>query len=385
MNRVGSVALVVAVLCVSLAWGQERPSSAPWLGEEEYSIEFEGTLQDALSTLQELTGRRIAIPPARPRDPGTPPPPPVDMDQPITLQFEQTRLDEILLALCEQAEVVYGTPDISTIHLSPGNPALDPRPAEVVDQYVLRVTRVGIGLNTELHLRWGEPLPAASTMTDRLSVWLDVEAPSLEAFARLAGVDVGLRGTTDTGLVLTPDERMARRPGGVLTMLPSFGRPTVVTVPAQLSAPPEGPQMLTTLEGKLKLYSEVKMTQVRIEPDSAGRTFTEDDVTVTVRRWNHSHQRLVLDVEVKYPRLPIAPGETTVRVGDLHWALAVGGDGRELSARQSMMTRPPDADGTHPLSFTLPGRDVDHVRLIVARRGPADLEVPFVIRDIPLP
>lgn len=384
MNRLGSVALVVVMLvpCVSVAWGQEAPSSAPWLGDQPYSIQFEGKLRDALIAVERLGGRRVIYRQPGPQEGMTAP---VDMERTVRLQFEQATLDQILLSLCEQAGVVYDVAgDMRSVMLRRGNPRLDPRPVEVVDQYALRVSRVTILLTTALTLRWGEPPPREPTLTDRLNVTLDLDARSPELFARIGGFDPMLRGTTDTGLVLAPDESMLRQSGD---LLPSFSRPNFlgITVNVGLPAPPEGPRMLTTLEGKLRLHSDVKLTQVRLEPDSAGKAITEDDVTVTVRQWNQGQNNLTVNLEEKHPLPPRDPQQRTPQFSDLHWAVAVGKDGREAVAQQPIRPGSPDRDGAYRLNFMFFARDVDHVLLTVARRGPADLEVPFALRNIPLP
>ena len=384
MNRTTRLALVVALplVCMSFAWGQEAPSSAPWLGDQPYSIQFEGKLRDALIAVERLTGRRVIYRTPGPQEGTTAP---VDMDRLIRLQFEQATLDQILLSLCEQAGLVYDAMgDMRNIFLRRGNPQRDPRPVEVVDQYVLRVSYVTISLTTGLNLRWGESVPGEATMTDRLTIRLDLEARSPEAFARVAGVEPVLKGTTDTGLVLVTEQSMVRQWPDVIPSFPRSGFLGTGTN-ALLPAPPEGPRMLTTLEGKLKLYSEVKMTEVRIEPDSAGKTITHDDVTVTVREWRQAGNMLTLNLQEKHPLPPRDPQQRTPQFSDLHWAVAVGKDGRETPAQQPIQPARPDRDGAYRLNFSFAAGDVDYVRLTVARRGPPDLEVPFVIRNIPLP
>lgn len=370
MKRIGSVAVLV-VLCVSVAWGQgEAPSSAPWVGEKQYSIQFEGPLRDAIRALEGMTGRYAYYQDLLPV---------VDMDQPVTLQFEQARLDEILLALCEQAGLVYDR----FMVLRPGDIHFDPRPTVVLDDYVLRVTYVEVFQNAYHYLRWGDRRSPEASATHELRIMLQLEARSPEAVAQFAGVEDMFRATTDAGAVLVTHEHARQHRGR-----PFYGRgQRRATLWATLPAPSEGTRMITALEGELILCSDVKITDIMIPAGSEGETFTEDDVAVTVTQWQRTLKGHRLRLETTYPPPPAPPDDNQ------RWALpfmnvwheAVGLYEGEEGMTERRWTSFGGGGPHGTVSAQFPSGKLDYVKLTVVRRGLPEVKAPFVISDIPLP
>lgn len=397
MTRVVAVGFVCFLAASSAAWvwAQGDPAaSAPWLGGEKYTVHTAGTLREVVAELSRLTGRRIVLsgrqtaPGVWEQDPG---------DAPVTLDFDNAPLEQILLTLCEQAGKVYELPGAAAamggfIMLRTGDPRLDARPSVDVGDYVIRVSAVSITTRRTASFRWGEATPGPPETFEGTQVGIQVTPKHAEASWHLAGLSPGLRAVPDQG---EPLEQPARGPAGYY--LPFWAVPSG---PAWLSlpAPPEGATRFNRLEGALVLFSNVKATELVIPPNSEGQTFEQDDVRVKVEAWKWQEGTLAVNLTAQCPPLP----KTTPSPGPDNWHTAVlvtkdgsrqvaplqtfaSGEGSvQLSFRFSLPP-PPAAGGGAAGPVPGPPGEVDHLRLTLVRTGSADKTVPFVIENVPLP
>jgi hypothetical protein len=288
---VGLCVLIGMLLCSVAGWAADKPTSdpaksAPWLGDKKFTIHFAGTARDAVDELNKITG--LAISPARsaarpggPGQPGTS----ARMDIPVTLDFTDATLDKILLALCEQAKLVYDPLPGGSINLQEGDVKLDGRPMGEAGEYTVRVTNVSVSSNRSYALRWGAPAPDDPDENNQFNVQVRVSAKSEEAQLRLAGIDANPTATTDKGTAVENQfpnapiwaQRMVR-PGGF----------DIGSFPMNISLryPTDGAATISKLEGNLRLYSSAKIVELQIPAGSVGKSFAQDGMTVKVDSWD---------------------------------------------------------------------------------------------------
>lgn len=407
MSRSICPACLVAVIAVSVAvplpaqQGAPLPGAPP-LGGEKYSIHAAGVLKDIIQQLMKLTGRQIYLQ-------GGPPPAggePVDKgNAPVGLNLDNATLDQIMAEVCKQAGVVYevqpggwggqGAP----ISLRPGDPTLDSRPTVEAGDYLLRVVTVSIQSGRNLNFRWGEAAPAPAQVYKSTQIRVEATAKTVDASRALAGINSKVKGLPDKG---DPMEVGGQGPTGYIMPFWDYGgdrsgmsRQTSINLPA----PPEGATKLTRLEGNLMLYSTVKVTEVRVSPDSEGQVFKQDDVTATVTSWKLDQGNLQVGMTIQAPALPVP--DNTPRYGNLGPVAAlVTKDGKEMRAMGSggggpdtwkvtynfRMTAPPPP-GPRAANQPVPPEpvEIDYLRVTLVRTGAADKTLPFVFTDLPLP
>ncbi len=376
-----------------------RPSSAPDLGPDKYTIHTSGTLHDIVEALSKLTHRQIWI--NRGIGRGVPPAPTPNglEDTPVSLNFDNATLDTILLSLCTQAGLVYEVQQgyyglqSPPLALRPGDPTVDSRPTCVLDDYTLRVLRVVNTRSRETDFRWGTTQPDRPDEAANLQVTVEVTPHSPDAALRLAGLGQEARGIPDVGAPVTLGSDRNRFYQSMIQHDPLGGGSFQ---PLTLGLPLPGPEatVLKRLEGSLALFSEVKVTELRIPPGSEGQTFTKDDVTATVRAWKMEGDTLRVEVDATCPSLPREPNQPWYQDGWQTVAL-VGKDGRHAMPQSSSWGGGPQVKLAFTFSLTsrqgppdVAGEPPIEPEAFVAtfyRTGPPNKTVPFVFENIPLP
>lgn len=400
MSRI--FAPILCLLLATTAFAQAQgplavPAGAPPVGNDRYTVHATGTLQGVLKTLAGITGRQMWYNVEGGAE---------DRSQAqVTLDFEDTPLEQILLSVCRQAGVVHeampgGGFGAGALTFRTGDLNLDARPAVDVGEYILRVVGVGMNTNRQLVFRWGEEVPAPARVSRGLFVTLQVAAKSPEAGRLLAGMSPTFVAQPDKGEPLEAGKGMAvgyYQPFGDL----GGDRLTRITQ-VNLPYPPEEATKLTRLSGTLMLFSGVKVTELKIPPNSEGQTFTEDDVSATVQSWKPEQGMLVVNLLAQAPPLPKDPNRPGPGWGS-EWQTAAlvmkdgkqmrsssssyggGGKGTNLSLRFPLTQQPtpggPGAGGPAPGTVS----EIDHLHLTFFRGGNVDKTVPFVIENIPLP
>jgi hypothetical protein len=380
------------------------PSSAPYLGEAKYTVHLAGSLKNVLDDLGKIVGRLIFLPPQNGGGNGEP----SKGDVMVKLDFDDATLDQMLLSVCKQAGVVYDAPaggssnDLRMpISLRMGDPQVDPRPTTQVGDYVVRVTSVFVHIARGRRLNWGQAAPEKPEVQAETIVGLGITAQTRDAAEKLAGIGGHYLATPDQG---APLEYGAGNVPGYFYAISNVPNAIDRTATTQLTLPAPAPEAtkLVRLEGTLVLYSTVKVTEMKITPDAVGQTFQQDDVTLTEKSWKVEGQQLTVELEGKVPALPRKPGIISGYNRQTQTAVLVAKDGREITGaggygsyggsnqeyRLSFMLDTPAA-GHAPGAggpAGAPGPFVaDYLRLTFVREGDADVTVPFVIENIPLP
>jgi RNA polymerase sigma factor (sigma-70 family) len=181
-TRIAASLLVALIFALAFA-DPPKPSPAPDLGPEKYTIHASGTLRDMIDALGKLAHRQIWLTPAPPGAPPTQPP-----DQtPVALNFDNATLGDILASLCKQAGIVYESQQGSwgsqypPIILRPGDPAVDGRPVCVLDDYILRLIMISASQSRSATFRWGAATPERPDPQSQLQVTLEVLPRTPEA------------------------------------------------------------------------------------------------------------------------------------------------------------------------------------------------------------
>ena len=383
-------------------------SPAPSLGPDKYTIHTSGTLRDIITALTTLTHRQIWRDTGLGR--GAPPPPAakgID-DTPVSLNFDNATLADILMSLCAQAGLIYEVPagfygpQGPPIQLRPGDPKVDGRPTCVLDGYTLRVTRVTIAQSRDAEFHWGTASPSRPDPSNQFGITIDI-TPHSDAAARLyAGIRAGVRAVPNVGTPLEPDRRMG--PSYVYGVQRGPWD-TGILQPVQLSLPLPDPAatILTRLEGELVRFSEVKVTELKIPADGGagpagspeGKTFTKDDVRATVTVWRRQGTDLQVTIEAEAPPLP-HKDDMAWYPRDWQTGALIGADGRraampssgssgngkiQMGLQFSLQPMGPTPEGAAQPAPIVPAA----LLLTFYRTGSADKILPFVIENIALP
>ncbi len=392
---VRGVAVFLLTLTLPPCLHADPSTSAPSLGTKEFTVHFRGTLFDALAELQRLSGCIFSIddiPGARPAGE------PLSLAH-VELDFDGATLGKILLSICKQVGGVYrmsgDSPEVPEyIWMNPGDPDLDARPTAVLDGYLVRVVFVTATRTQDTAFPWGEALPEFRDPERGLDVVVEVVPQSAQAGLALAGLDVYARAHPDVG---APLERPNARPGeyfGLQQDDPGDPGRTHLEVWV-LPAADQTATSLRQLESALILYSWARKTEIRIPAGSEGKSFTADDVTVTVTKWHVENGSVKIGIDAAMPALPQdAPLAKRARA----WMAAAfpGADGKDHQAL-GVRFDPQRQHFVYPMSFTPPRAaaptggaqptivEPDHVLLTFYRSGPPSVRVPFVLENIALP
>ena len=401
----------------------------PWLGTGKFTIHFAGMVSDAIEVIRRETGRQINISYGRggEGDAGG-----GKAVLPITLDFDDATLDVILLSLCKQAGFVYQVQNGgSYIELREGDPTVDSRPAAEAGDYTIRVTGAQVQVSRSYTMGWGLALPDAPRVNEYLNLNVDISAKTPEAERFLAGIERKVTATTDKGTLLTP----AMREGGPemdgafnpIQRNEGMGRgygPAMYIQPLQLPVPPNGVRKLAKVEGTLRLFSQVKTTEVKLKPVAEGQTATTEDVTATLKSWKQEGDLCRATVDLNCPPLAKGPNRGYFQ-GDRRAVILVAKDGRRCGANSSgesggngvttltlqfnprsnrgrgmvldgpgmgpVPPPPPAAPGAAPAVPATPGAaaapafEPDYILITVTRYGDTDKTVPFVLENVPVP
>ena len=376
--RVTTTVLILVALLACAAAHAQGEASAPWLGNEKYTVDLAGPLPDVIKELKQITGRYIQVPYVR-TDTGMAQ---FGAEIPIVLQFTDAPLSEIMLSVCEQSGTVYDTHASPNISLREGNTELDARPTATLDDYTVRVRDVTVSSSRRLECKWGRAEPGEPTYHDNVTLGLAVTARTKEAYRRLAGVEAYAKALTDTGDTL---EGLKSDPPQILYSHQwARGAGSDQTSSLHLPPPPEGAVSITRLEGTLRLFKQVKANAIEIEPQE-GAAFGQDDVSGAVESWNRTGQQLSVSLAYQHDRPPKATIHMPF-VTDIRRALLVGLDGKQVTPSGMSYSGSPTRF-VASLTFNLPSEDfeADHLLYTLIRRSEPTETVPFVLQDVPLP
>lgn len=368
--------------------------SADYLGPAVYDLQVVGTVQDALRDLERVTGWHFLL---VGKGAGR-----VAGNEPVALDFTKATLDAILLALCEQAGLVYDVPmGGKYVQLRAGDPKQDPRPSVVVGDYVVRVTDVRVSTQRSFSLRWGVPFTGEPDGYENLSIGLTICPRTVEAQLQLGGVLPSAKATTEKGATL---ETPATARGGFFysSRFAQF-RPDVVvplTGQVQLPVPGDGSLSLTRLEGSLLILPEAKAVTLDLTAESKGKTVDLGTDKLVLEEWSQQGPDLQITLRRLPPPNPAAPaGDAKIRLQEV-WqravavtkvtgpdqaqVVAIGKDGQEHPAQTTSLSGAPDGSWKMQYGFQKVG-EVATVRYTSVVRGGTEKELPFVIENIPLP
>lgn len=427
--------------------------SAPYLGDKTYTVHVAGTVRDALTELRRATGLYFSPAFDTPGRPGVVQSPAKLMETPVLLDFENATLDKILLSMCEQAGLVYEVNAGQMITFRLGDMKLDSRPTAGVEDFTLRVTGAGITSRRNFTFGWGWETPDQPDYNDQLYVTLQISAKSPEAMSRLAGIGGSLKAATDKGSTLDspmvgPDgdrpimvSRVAGGPG-VLSGLASYPTQLIFT------APTDGAQKITRLQGNLLLFSDVSNIDLRIPAGAGpGESFEQNGTKLTVessRQLEDGFEIILRRTDAPRPTppppppppapvplpggpvqparpgalppaglgapgapaapppMPPVPGAARPGVlvavteqtaatytryyGSMSAPERVFAVDKEGREFPAVSTSTTMRDGVITVALTFRGvKDPDFVRYVATRRGAPDKLLPFVIENIPIP
>lgn len=364
------VAVIIAALACPATYAQPGSSSAPWAGAETYTVHAKGSLDDVLAAIRATTGATITKGFSQPALPGE-----------VTLDLADAPLRDILLEVCRQTGLVYDVaPGARRVVLRTGDVAADPRPMVDVGDYIIHVDEVVSQRRETVTLRWGQAEPTRSELGE-LRVRLSVVPAAGELCDLLAGVSSTVTAVTDSGETLSSPAA----PGGAARadrQATNIG--TTLSAVITLGAPATPATVLASLEGALMRYSEAKTTEIALHPGDVGKAINRDDVTAEVKTWSHINGTLKVSVVLKY--LPLGGAADGM---DSASATLVLKDGTVRSDAGSTL-RGSAADAGAEITWqyqfdTAAAPEIDHLTVMVTRRGPADQSVPFRIEGIPLP
>ncbi len=371
-------------------------ASAPWLADERYTVHASGPLQDVVNTLQEIVGRYISL--------GTQeelqsPDIQALRTKPVSLSFDNATLADILRSLCSQAglvvEIMADTGPRPDIYLEPGDPAKDCRPTARAGDYTLRVLEVELGRGIRFHA--GQPsavkLPSRGSVELHLQVW----PRSTDAAHRLAGLGIEATAVPDDGPLIASTPQPNRLPFNPTTGLLLAGQP-IAHGYVVLTAPSPSATRLTRLTGKLFLFSQVQVDNIKLRPADLHRTIAQQDCSVRLDAWDLRDNRFTVKLQVTTPLLPGVSDDPGFAHCGLE-AVLVREDGRRIylttrSVSTGQDPRPFVTDRVYdfppwptrgPNAPALKAEDIDYLLVSIVRTGPVDKTIPFVIENIPLP
>ena len=377
------------------------PPSAPWLGDDTYTVSMSGPLRKVLDQLGKLTNHQFTLPHVQNaagqwEEQGG--------DTPVKLDADNATLGQILVLLGKQAGFVFDAPEAGYnrrfVTLRVGDPQLDLRPAVQVGDYVLRMVNVTLTTNRSDTFAWGQRPPDKPDVQTSLSFRLEVTAYAADAARKLAGLGTSEKIVPDQGDPVTGGQK---GPSGYYMPFWSSIEGEARTMATQLNcpAPPAAATKLLRLEGNLVLFSTVRVTEMKLAPN-APQTYTQDDVSATVKSWTQQGNQLTVDIGVKRPPLPSTtafnynPGNR-----DLQVAALVAQDGREVPGMIGGSWNPgtsfnlsfifllppsaPEGPGAAGPANAVGPFVPDYLRLTFIRRANADVTLPFVLTNIPLP
>lgn len=375
---------VMFVLSVGAALGQEATvPSAPWLGDETYTIHMQGTLTDAISELRKLTKRYITLPTQQAEGGQRTQ---VGEDIPVSLEFDEATLDKILLSVCQQAHMVYdvytGRGMSTGIRLREGDVNVDQRPATKVEGYLIRVLGTSVSSRWSYQFRWGVPLPQEATITDQFQLYLDVIPESPEGYTALAGLDGAFKAELETGGSLEAQSQ-GRQVGEYWLISPPYDtaqarRGTTRPFAVSLPIPPEGAKTAVKLEGGLRLFPTIRTDEIKVPPNSKGQKLEGEWVAATVDMWQQNGDVITVGLTTEFP-----VGEPMGQWGPRHTVAIVDKEGKEHYSFRGSTRR---QGSTFKLGYRFSGiKDVDHLRVSIVQRTAPDKLVPFVIENVPIP
>jgi hypothetical protein len=409
--RTTSVLLCVAFAAIVTAAGavdDKRLIKGPPLGDEKYTVHLAGMANDVVAALSKKTGRQIYLQIGRPEG-GNAGPDKGPAVTPVTLDYDDTPLDVILTALCRQAGLVYTVQDWNrSISLREGDPDIDSRPTADAGDYIVRAISSTFSLNRSYELGWGAVVPESSRVNQSLSIGLEIAGKTPDADLRLAGVDSAVTASTDKGGALTATARgwgpdasfIPVRRGDMGWGGPGFGGPMPML---QFAAPPAGVRALTKVQGSLRVFTVVKVTDVKLKPGVEAQPVTVDDVAVTVRLWKQEGDITRVGLEVVAPS--VSKRARDYYFSDRRVFTLVAKDGRK---RRGMVTSSGSTDGTYKTEVRFDPRynewgfvdapqlpapggaapaafEPDYLLFSFTRYGDPDKSVPFVLENVPVP
>jgi len=351
-----AIALGALALALSPAPGQGLPE------EQTYTVRIDDTLASAIRSLREEHGISISA------------------DQVLTgtrvvLELEDATEKQIVRAICAQVGAVYTT--MRGRHGRPmawllreGGWDLDPRPRARVEGYDVMVEGVSLSHSRATDYRWGRPAPEQGE-TDALVLTLHVDPDGAGADRRLVGVLPG-ESLLDTGAALTGhDAERDWLPVDVVTAQMGQIRLSFVS-------PAGDAQAIAELRGRLGLYHAVDWGRAELSPADVGQARPFGSGTCTLTDWQ------VADGKIEVTVITPAAALGLVRADHIKVSL-LGPDGAEVSR---MLTGRVEivAEGVKGV-YRFGQPEEQELRLAVegwVLSGPIE-ELPFTIRDVPLP
>ena len=363
---------------------------------DTYTIHASGTFREILPTLRATIRREFLV-----ANELTHPPHgrPSVFDKPVSLSFDGVTLDDILFSLCKQLGAVYyangqnGDYPGAYVQLVPRDPLVDARPCATIDGFTIVVEEVSRVENALTAFEWGMPAPATTGGTE-LDLSLSIRPHTRGALLALLGLDAHATAFPDHGPAIIGKGRGAFRQ----EPLPPF-HDEALGMPASIILPlgRQHPSVLRRVEARLALTSLVSMVQLHIPPDAVGKTFTQDDISVTVEAAHATPTELRLEIAPRRPQAP--PGTRYPSTwGGFDLADVIYKDGRSavtwivdnnFDSGHQVLTyvlprqiKAPPAKGFTPI---VESAEPTELLLTYIRTGPSDRTVPFVLENIPLP
>ncbi len=366
MDMRSSLAVVVAVVVLTVV---VLPAVAQDLLEEPvYTVHFDAPLEDVIKQLKD--DHSISLSADR-----------VLQTTRVVLDLEGATWPELLEAICRQVGAVYDT--WGGLHpgqqvqwqLREGDWDTDPRPRTEVGDYSLIVSTVSVTDTWHLGFKWGMPEPEGSD-SHTLKVQFNITFASELAEMKLGAVRV-TRAVCDTGEELEPPnatdeweyQHYFRR------MMPHWN--------GVLPLPPEGATTIAELHGLLGIHPEVAEYAVEFGLDEVGVAKAMGDAEATLLAWDAEAREI--SVQIDAPK-----SAASRRPADMNQGAEVklfDADGKQVSVGGMRVSGEPGEQGHRRTVWKLRNIRGEPATVRVERieRSEPLIDVPFVIRDIPLP
>ena len=401
MSRRRSALLIVILSLASLsAIRAERASfslaTGPPLGGAKYTIHAHGSFASVIEQLNRVCPPwRLAEAPADGQPPGGDP---AVVNAPVSLDFDNASLKDIVVSICHQAGLVCEVLDGGyhdyyndyVLYLRPGDIDRDPRPVvELPDDFV-RVDEVSARPDEELRQPQGAP---GGNTPQKGALYLEFAMVPKTLAAALADprLSPDLTVITDTSKTLPADGGRGYSDKSPIDPLSPFPRMAYAFLPL----PARAAKVLRRIEGGLCLPKRVDISTVRVPPDSVGETLTNGDMKLRVNSWKVEGSTLKAVFAVDVP----VPGRDTWKPPfgrDRLAVVLVAKDGSRYPcvAIKTIWSTWPQMIVTCSIPVALyspnegrtrPPIPVACVEVTFARRSEEEIVVPFVLENVPLP
>jgi len=298
----------------------------------------------------------------------------------VVVDLEDATELDLLEAICRQVGAVYDTWGVPgqrqqrQWRLREGDWDTDPRPRTQVGDYSLVVRDVSVTDTWRLGFKWGEPKPEGSD-SHTLNVQFNVTFASRLAEMKLGAVRV-TRAVFDTGEELDPPNAIGEWEHR------HYFRNMMPYLHGVFPLPPEGATSIAEMHGLLGVYPDVARHVVEFALEDIDAVKVMGDAEATLLAWDAEAREVSVAID--------APEKTGFRFAGMNQDVQVkllDADGKQVSVGGMRIGGEPGEQGRRRTVWKLRNIRGEPATVRVERieRSEPLIDVPFVIRDIPLP